>query len=712
MQIRKYTAVFLLFIILTLAIGTISYQYFHSMNNTESMEVYNENFRFTKINGDKIELYKDGKWEETKLRGVELSSFTPGYGRYKTNVEKELVMEWLGEIAELNVNVIKIPYVQSPSFYSAIYDYNENALNPIYTIHEVMLDEREVLRNYDIYNKKIKNNFKRDIKNTINVIHGEAILFNSKRSHSGIYLKDISKYNIGYILGTNTNPETVTLSDLRHSDKNSYDGKYLKLEKGSPFEAFVAESIDYATNYELKKYKQLSLMSYLTDVEIDPLTYKHESNQSSYAKVNIENIESKQLNNLFVAYRFHPNSVDFLEHEYDNLIEDDIEKDQTDFYRHLKRVKAFYEKPVLISDTGISSSRGISKVDTRDGFNRGGFSEVEQGKNLVKLLDAIEEADLAGVLVRSWQDDWTSLTSLSNVIDYLDDSASSYWFDTQSSDESFGLISFEEDEGKENIVIDGEFEDWAEEDYIIDDEISLKVRLDASYLYMYLEKEDWSLNDEKIYLGLDITPKSGSDYWEKEEASFNTPVDFIVHLNGYNESRMVVNERYNIFNYLYKYYSNTIDKQNDIPERDSSDFSAIYLLNRKKFYFSDRNEIIKPIYYETGKLTYGSKKPGSKQYNSLADFNKEKDQLEMRIPWTLLNIKNPIEFTAYDDFYIEGVEKEVKIGEIGFSIYDKNLKEIFSPKEKYKINKQKRKKHRYRFKESYHILKKFWSSDI
>lgn len=714
MQIRKYTGLFIAFIILSITIAGIGYQYFHSVNNTGAMEKHNGNFRFTKINDENIQIYKEDEWKDIKVKGIQLSSFTPGYARYKTGIDKNIVMKWLEEISDLNVNLIKIPNIQPPSFYNAIYDYNKNAANPIYTIHEVMLDETAMLKYYDIYNKKIKNNFKRDIKNTINVIHGRAILFNNKRSHNGLYLKDISKYNIAYILGTNTNPEIVTLTDVKHPEKNRYDGEYVSLENGSPFEAFVAQSMDYAVNYEADKYNQISLISYQTDVETDPLVYKHESNQTSNAKINIEKIKSQQVDNLFVAYRFHPNAVDFLEYEYDELLEEGVENKKTNFYKHLNRINEFYKRPILISETGISSSRGISKVDKHDGFNRGGFSEIQQGENIVKLLKEIEKVDLAGAVIHSWQDDWTNLTSLSSVVDYLDDSASSYWFDPQSSDESFGLISFERDEDEKNIIIDGEFEDWSKEDYIIEDEISLKISSDNSYIYMYLEKEDWSLNEEEIYIGIDITPKSGSEYWKKENASFDIPVDFIVHLNGYNESRVVVNERYNIFNYLYKYYSHIIEKQNKIPEKNVSEFSAIYLLNRKKFYFSDRAEIIKPIYYEAGKLTYGNERIGSKEYDSLADFNKNIDQVEIRLPWTMLNIKNTVELTAYDDFYVEGVEKNIKIEGIGFSIYDKNSKSIFTNEEKYKVNKNKTKKYKYKYKlkESYHILKEFWKGDI
>jgi len=675
------------------------------------MEYEYNYFRFTKTNESTIQVFKNGKWDTLHIKGIHLSSFVPGYGRYKTSIDKAQVLKWLKEIETLNVNVIKIPGIQPPSFYNAIYDHNQEAKNPIYTIHEVMLDEKAVLKHYDIYHGTIKRNFKKDIKNTINVIHGRAAVFTNSRSHKGLYLKDISKYNLGYILGTNTNPEIVTLTDSKYSHINSFEGDYFKLEKGSPFEAFIAESMDIATSYEMKKYNQISLISYLTDIETDPLEYEHEANRTRHAKINMENIQAYKLDHMFIAYKFHPNAVDFLEYEYEDIKVSAQSSQDTIFYKHLMRLNNFYKSPLIISDTGIPSSRGISKVDRINGFNRGGFSEQEQGENIVKLLKTIDETGSAGAIVHAWQDDWTSLTSFSMVGDYLDESASSYWFDAQSSDESFGLLSFEFDDDNK-VYIDGEIKEWEFEDYIINDQINLKAKSDRSFLYLLIEKQDWSLKDEEIYLGIDITPKSGSNYWEKEEAFFLQAVDCIIKLSGYNESKIVIHERYDLFNYLYKYYSHVIEKEDKIPAKDSNNFSEIYLLNRKKFYLIGRDEIIQPVYYQTGKLTHGNGNPNAGEYNSLVDFNKTGDYLEIKIPWTMLNIKNPIEMFAYDDFYLAGIEKKIKINDIGFSIYDKETKMIFNNDQRYKVRNKEKIKYKQRLKESYHILKEFWADDF
>ena len=712
MNIRKFTLISITSLIILSLLSIIIYQkHYSNILNTET-EKYSTYSRIVKTDRNDIKIYKDNQWETMKLKGVELNSFKPGHGRFETGIPKKEIFKWLTEIGEMNANVIKVPYIQSPSFYSAIYDYNLNREEPIYIIHEVLLDERAILKDYDAFDGKILKHVKKDIKKTINVVNGQALLFNNKRNHRGLYLKDISKYNLGFIIGTNVNPEIVTLTNVKYDTKSDYDGKYFSVKNGNAFETFIGEILDFSAKYEIKKYKRLSLLSFLTTVETDPLEYKHESNLTKHAMINIEKVVQKDGDHLFVSYKYHPNSLEFLEYEYTNFENSEINQDTSVVSKHLNRITDFYKYPLVISDTGISSSRAKSKIDQSDGFDRGGFSEKEQGEKIVDLLREINNSDGAGVILSSWQDDWTRLTSLSLIEDYLDENNSSYWHDLQSSDESFGLLKFESGKEEDKISIDGEFSDWENTKSILqEDGVELKVRSDLSNLYVLVEKEKWSLNDDELYLGVDVTPLSGSKVWDKE-AEFSNEVDFIIKLHGYNESRMVVNERYNLFNYLYKYYANILEKEDKIPDKDSNQFDPIFLLNRKKFYLRDRNTVLSPIYYETGKLTYGTDHPQNEGFDSTVDFNKEGNKAEIKIPWALLNIKDPLGKKAYGDFYLDGVGSQVNLKQLGFSInYKGNGENIVTQESKYKMEKLNPTDYVEKLKESYYIVRDYWSEN-
>ena len=700
MNIRKYLTVFVSVIITFIIIVIVGYQYIGSYDSTQNMEVFENKYRMVKVVGKNIDIYKDDVWEKLDVRGIELSDFLP----QDQKMSKELVLEWLAEIKLLNANVLKIPKIMPASFYAAIDEFNTNNQDPIYTFHEVRLDEKTVLKYHNVFSEKLVKNFKKDIKNTINVIHGRALLINNKRGSNGLYVNDISKYNLGYILGANTSSEIISLTNKKHPNLKAFDGKHYKLNEGSAFEMFITQILDYAVDYEIRKHDQISLFSFQTSLELDPIDYKQESNYTLNARVNLDKIKYKAFNNLFTAYKYHPNDVDFIDYEYLN------EKDKMPNYlRHLNRLTNYFQSPLLISDTGMSSSRGISRVDIIDGYNRGGLSEIEQGEKLVEIINYIDQTTAVGVIVKSWQDQWTNKTSFSMIEDTSDNTASSYWYNALASDESFGLVKFI-DNRSDKIIIDGDFSDWDKKNILLDSDVKLRVDSDNNYLYLNLSDSLNTIEESQLFIGIDITPKSGSTYYSQQDVSFSIPADFIVDLSDLEETRVLAHKRYNHFNYLYKYYKYDVDREIVIPRADSSEFNEILALNRKKFYLLDKKEVVSPIYYESGKLVSGSLNPNATDYNSLADFKAMGNSVELRLPWAMLNVINPLKMRVYDDFYTTSLESYLEVVDIGFSIYDKNSKQIFSTSQNYKHKNERSLKYDYIKKDSYNILKDYWSA--
>lgn len=699
MYIRRFLIKFFSLLVIVLFSSILIYQNYHRKKIVKIMSYENSPIgSIAKTNNGNIQVYDGVEWKDLIIKGVQINSFSPGYSRNKSGVKKQDVMKWLNQISEMNANVITIPNIQPPSFYNAIYDYNLQADKPLYIIHEIPIDERAILKHFDAYDSGILKYFKRDILHTIDVVHGNAFLIDNSRHHAGIYLKDISAYVIGYIIGANTNAELVTLTNQKYFNNTMYEGKYFDVIDGETFDVFVAEILDFAANYEANKYQQSSILSFLCSLETDPIQHKNETNVTKYANINLENIIDKPQSKLFGSYTAHPNMYDFFDFE---------DRGEFPFYDYLVEINNHHSLPVLISDIGIPSSRGMSKVDIDEGFNRGNASEDEQGRQIVELLNYIYKSDSAGAVIYGWQDDWGKTTAFNLLDDYMDQSSSTYWFDAQASDESFGLMAFRPGEKESIIYIDGVFNDW-ENIPSLSENYDVKVTSDTSYLYIYFNRQGFSLTNDKIYIGLDITPLSGSKYWE-DKVEFPIEIDFILEFLGYNESRIVVQERYNIFNYLYKYYSNLIEKQESAPSIDSDAFSAIYLLNRKNFYYRESSIIEPPIYYQTGRLVYGNANPNSEDYNSLADFNKEGDALEVRIPWILLNVKNPLKKSIQGDFYSKGLEDQISIKDIKISLYYESTGESFiTEKMLYKIPNYKHMKYHQVLKKSYWIIKEFW----
>lgn len=704
MQIRRYLIIVILIFFAVIITTLYGYRFIlhNKINKTAVYEINDGISKIAKVENKYIQLYTTDGYQDFSIRGIRLSSYYPKYEINKSDINKNKVLNWLEKIKDLNANTILVPYIQPPGFYSAICEYNLTHKEPIYLIHEISLEANTINKTHNAFDEKFYNELKKQIKKTIDSVHGYTLTI-SDNIHKGVYLKDISKFNLGYIIGNNTFPELVSITNAKNKEIKEYKGKYYSINDATAFEVFITEILDYSRNYETAKYKQHSLLSYLTTIETDPFIHDNESNLTKYANIDLGKIESINNDNLFISFIAQPNDPDFMDFEYM------VDNNSDNFYSaYLKKISDHYNNPIVITEIGVSSSRGKSKINLSKGYDRGNYNEIEQGNLLIQLLDLIKQSNITGVFIDSFQDNWGRISSF-NLRRYINEDISNYWFDAQASDEAFGLIAFETKDSNNFATVDGNVNEWKNTKEIINDkEIILKVKADTSYLYLMVNKKDWSYQEDDIFIAIDTVKDIGSNYHD-DGTKFNVDAEYIIEITGINTSRIIVNSRYNIFDYLYKYNENLLDKQIEIPAADSNIFSSIYLLNRRPFILRKNNSVESAIYYETGKLTHGNVLSSSEDYNSLADFNKEDDYVEIRIPWTIINFTDPLNKKALGDFYLYGTEKEINLNNINFSITLKNNEvQTLTKSGIFKLPNLKREQYNERLKSSYYILQSYW----
>lgn len=77
------------------------------------------------------------------------------------------------------------------------------------------------------------------------------------------------------------------------------------------------------------------------------------------------------------------------------------------------------------------------------------------------------------------------------------------------------------------------------------------------------------------------------------------------------------------------------------------------------------NRTIPFQFYETGKLKEGNGDPSSENYDSLTDYHISEDgMIELRIPWLLLQAKDPSQKEFIGDVYKDGISASKVIDEI------------------------------------------------
>mgnify|MGYP006894138579 FL=1 len=240
------------------------------------------------------------------------------------------------------------------------------------------------------------------------------------------------------------------------------------------------------------------------------------------------------------------------------------------------------------------------------------------------------------------------------------------------------------------------------------------MKYDEKFVYFLVYKKGLDFEKDTLYIPIDTTPKTGSSFCENYNLKFDKGVDFIIKLNGKNNSRLQVQERYESLRSTYSvniYNFDTYVKEN-IPEKTSPKFVNInMILKTEKLIMFDILDT-KGEVFETGKLIYGNANPESRDFNSLADFISSGDYIEIKLPWQLLNFADPSRMQIHDDYYDGnyGVDYiEIDKMYVGLVKDDSgvNTRHTLAPLALKKWNNKVT--YHERLKSSYYILKDYWT---
>lgn len=625
---------------------------------------------FTKADENSIYINNGGEWKTLNIKGVNLGSGVPGEWSTDFAADRETYMRWFSMIQELGANTIRIYTVQSEDFYNAFYEYNKDNPRPLWLLHGVWVNDYIQNSHRDAYSRDFYDTFLDHCKTAADVIHGrrKISLGRMASAGSGTYNKDISQWVIGYILGVEWEDVTVVYTNDKYRGRekyNSYRGEYMYTsEEASPFEAMLARVGDQVLEYESKRYGEQRLIAFSNWATTDPFDYPQTVNDRfmKCAKVDVEHIKTteKVLSGQFASYHVYPYYPDYLSYaeDWSHLGIDDPtqfvnEDGELNTYRaYLSALNMHHTSmPVLISEFGVSTGRGLAQVDENTGRNQGHMSETEQGEALVKCYEDIMAAGSAGGCVFSWQDEWFKRTW--NTMYAVNLARTPYWSDYQTNEQYFGLLSFDPGEERSVAYVDGDISEWTEEDRVSE---SLSAKYDERFIYLLIYKDGLDFENDVLYLPIDITPKSGSTYCEGFGLRFDRACDFLLIINGSENTRLLVQERYEALRSTYSQDVYEFDTyvSGNIPDSDSPRFTDVNMILKTQISDSVTGELQKGEVFNTGKLTCGNANPAAEDYNSLADFMCSGDYIELKLPWQLLNFADPSRMTIHDDYYSGG----------------------------------------------------------
>ena len=605
-----------------------------------------------KAEGDYFYIYESGDWKQMFMRGVNIGATEPGLFPGDLTISYDTYYRWFGYISEMNCNCIRIYTLMPPQFYQALGDFNKKAKNKLYLYQGIWVNEEDIERLSDTYaeNEKILNDFMTDAVNLVNVIHGKAKIAETAGEAYGTYNTDVSPWLVGWIIGIEWDPNFVINTNNQHPDKKDYDGEYLYTQTASPFEAFLCRVGDALIKHEAKTYKfQLAFSNWITT---DPLTHPNEPHfDEDKTTVNTENVKCRNFGpGMFASYHIYPYYPDSLNYQEDYLEYTDDSGKVNTYEAYLEDLKLAHTVPIIVAEFGIPTSRGMGHESVM-GYNQGMVDETAQGAMLIDMLGSIENAKYAGGIVFTWQDEWFKRTWNNVMFDIAD--RRPYWSNIQTTEQCFGLLAF--DPGKESMAayVDGDVSEWRNtKPTVTTAQGKLYIKSDERHLYLMLDAGNYDFEKDTLLIPINTIADQGSLKAAQYNAEFDTAADFLIYINGKNNSHIYVDRYYDAFNYYFlesKKLSDIKAEENS-GVKNSGMFDIMRLCYGYNLTVKGTNQVVPDKAYETGKLRYGNGNPKAQEYKSLSDFYFKNGKLEIRIPWQLLNVMDPSGKQQISDF--------------------------------------------------------------
>lgn len=709
---------------------------------------------FMKTDQDTIYMERDGEYVPFEIRGVNMGVGLPGKWATDYAIDQDTYLRWFQWIQELGANTLRVYTILHQDFYDAFYDYNTQreaqGLEPLWLLHGVWVDDYVQNSHRDAYDDEFLQAFLEDSRTLVDILHGNRNLSLGYGLGSGSYRRDVSPWVIGYILGVEWEDVTVAYTNEKYPERTSYQGTYLyTTQDATPFEAMLAQVGDNIIAYETTRYKQQRLVAFSNWPTTDPFLYPDAIRFyfMKCAQVDVEHIQATQAfqSGQFASYHVYPYYPDYLNYVLHPVeFEDEplwagepsleLEKPasgvpieefltgnpQTDFYdqkgqtntyyAYLKLLNEYHTMPVVISEYGVSTGRGMAQKDANTHRNQGHMTEQEQGQAIIDCYEDIMAAGSAGSCVFTWQDEWFKRTW--NTMHAVDLDKTAYWSDYQTNEQYFGLLAFDPGTEKSICYVDGDASEWSDEDKVLElDNGSLSMKYDEKFLYFYVTGEGFDPTEDVLYLPIDITPHTGSPFCENYDLTFERDCDFVISIDGADNSRVLVQERYDVLRAMFLREIADEDAFTDPPLKDSPQFKTIELMLQTATPLLTGNWSASAETYETGLLRYGSANPDTENFDSLADFMFTENGVEIRIPWQLLNFSNPSDMMVHQDYYeCFGVESfQIQELYVGFSWEPEKDSPI--PMASLTLKGWgKNVTYHERLKESYYILQDYWTS--
>lgn len=609
--------------------------------------------------GDRFEILEGDQWKPFYVKGVNLGAALPG--KFPSQFPDSAVyVDWIGRMADLGANVVRVYTIHPPWFYQALLDHNEsNPENPIYLIHGVWASRPP---EDDFSDPVFEAGFLDEASRVVDLLHGRADLPPRRGHASGSYTADLSPWTLAYLIGREWEPSAVARHNRKHPHQKSWEGKYLSVRKATAMDVWVTRMCDFMVAYEASRYRAQRPIAYTNWPTLDPLHHPTESTveeeiavrrslgDDPYAPdVEHDSEDAETLDpslvepmprfqaGFYASYHAYPYYPDFMVLG-------------SPYPEYLRRLKAHHsDLPVLIAEYGVPTSLGIAHLQPF-GWHHGGHTEADAARINATLTRLIAETGMAGGVFFAWIDEWFKRNWLVADLELPPD-RNRLWLNRLDPEQQYGLLATDPEPAVSGGSLAERLRSWKEGPSWYGGLLSAGA--DAGHLWLMLDSG--LAHYRRILIGLDVRePESGAFHWPRQTGS-PPPLglETVIEI-AREEVRLLVASRSNPNGIVREDIFQDSLEVPDVADEPPGTFYGPYRQYRAKIAAVSRSETYDSlrvitnarrwardgteyaaIGYDRGVLREGPLPDGQ------WEIHRGTGSVELRIPWLLINVTDP-----------------------------------------------------------------------
>jgi hypothetical protein len=598
----------------------------------------------------------DGKqYVDFYLKGVNLGVGIPGSQAGDLAVTREQYARWFKRMGEVGFNNLRIYTLHPPHFYEELARYNQShPERPLYLFHGVWIEEDG---HRELYQATAE--FERNIREAVDAVHGRLTLTSRTGRAYGTYRVNISRWVAGWIMGREISPQEIRDTDAAHPEQTQFKGAYVHLPQGTPSEVWLAQRMESLLAYEQSHYQVTRPVSISSWPTLDPLTHPTESEEHSsedIAAIDFAQLDTAKMpGGYFASFHAYPYYPDFIN---DDPIYREARDEQgtNNYLGYLRALKAHYaHMPLVIAEYGAPSSWGNAHYSP-SGIHHGGHSEAQQGQHNVRMTRDLHLANTAGGMIFAWMDEWWKRTWIVDEL-ALPREHFSRWHNLMSPEENFGLIAFDDEPRP--------FQTLQEDTGRIR---KIQASISAGFLHLRVQLASALSVQETLVVGFDTYRDDLGETQLPGGITGSRRSEFALVLQAASQAQLYVTQAYDTYGIWHGSAGPMQRFQSTASE--GAPWVPVRWQNSQDRVSKDGSMTFPLDIFPAGELRV---RTASQTPSSLDAIVIQAGGIDVRIPWTLLQVTDPSELRVLHDDrrtpgretrFSEGVALTVAVGDV------------------------------------------------